>query len=224
MTTARVTSDVNDITRWLSDYQQKQVPYAVKEAINATAKLAVAAENQALQTEVDRPTPFTQKTFKVTSWATKSSLTGVVDAQSIQAAYLFPMATGGMQIVNKSDTLRARNAPTTDYGNLPRGVIDKYKGLPGVFIGTVKFKDGRVISGVWKRPMVGKQRAGARGTKGKLAKVLGQMTGLTLLIAFNPPKQVKETLHPGPVALKVIKAQFNIEMQRALDKAIATAR
>jgi len=224
MTTANVFTDVRQLTRFTSDYFQRQIPFAVQGAINATAKIVAAAENADLAKELDNPTPFTQRTFRIVSRASKSNLTAIVDAMPIQAAYLTPVATGGTQIVKKTDTLRGRNITLTSYGNLPQGVIGKYANKPGVFIGTVKFKDGNVISGVWQRPVPGPKRAGGRGRRGKAAKGIGQQTGLKLLIAFNPPKTVKETLHTGRVAAGVVAAQFNIQMRRTLAQAIATAR
>jgi hypothetical protein len=222
--TVNVFTDVNALMRFSNDYFKRQVPFAAAMAINATAAKVVAAQNADILKELDQPTPFTQKTFRLISKASKGRLTAIIDAGTAQAHYLSPVATGGVQVVNKSDTLRAVALAKNSYGNLPRNVISKLKSDPNVFIGTIKFRDGNEVSGVWRRPARGDQRAGGRGTKGKLRVISGARTGLQLLLAFNKPTNVREKLHAERIVAAIVGANFSIEMRRQLARAIVTAR
>jgi hypothetical protein len=125
----------------------------------------------------DNPTPFTQRAIGKTT-ATKKTLRATVfikDKTSEgggQNAYLAPYVRGGNRSLGSKKGMLApekKNLRTNQYGNLPRGTLQRLKGKPNVFIGSITFKaNGRTVSGVWQRDPTkrGTRRQGEFGTRG----------------------------------------------------------
>ncbi len=216
-------SNIKELTKKLDAFAQKQVPFATAMALTSLAKIVKQSETEALVQELDRPTPFTQNAFSVKA-ATKTSLTAVVFAKDIQAAYLAPVETGARQVVKKTALTMPVDISLNSYGNIPKGALQRLKGNPNVFVGQVKTKDG-MIGGVWQR--VG---AGTVITRGKhkgsrsAATALEPKGSLKLLIKFTDPVAVKPKLHYRSRAATLIQANFAIEMSKALADAMKTAR
>ena len=227
----RIKVDMSDVERGLNDLVRRQVPYAKALALTALAKRVAAAETKALASTFDRPTPFTMKAFAVKA-ARKSDPTAVVFAKDIQAIYLSPFAEDGThrQLLRGKAIAKPIGVATNQYGNLPRGRVKALLGRDNTFMGTVHFKNGVAISGVWQRPTMGKQRRKRYGIKGanlrngRSVAGVGVRTGLKLLIRFADPVPVRPRFEFQRTALRTIQASAKQEWEAALAKALATAR
>jgi hypothetical protein len=218
-----IRSNIKQVQQSLSAFASQQVPYATSLALTSLANKVQVENTKALSQVFDRPTPFTQKAIGV-KVARKNNLVATVFVKDIAASYLEPFEFGGMHKLNSRAMLNPKNVQKNQYGNLPRTLINTLKGRSDVFIGPVKTKNGGVINGVWQRPPVGKQRAGGRGTKGKLNVVGGQLTGLKLLIRFTDAQPVKQRLGYRARAKRIIDTNFDAEFSAALARSMASAK
>ena len=215
-----IKADLRPLQKAFINLGAKQVPFATSLALNALAKGVAAEETKAVDQTFKSPTPFTENAFRI-EVATKSKPIAIVAAKDIQAQYLAPYVLGGERFLGtKRGMLAPRAIGLNQYGNLPKNKLKQLQGMPGIFIGPIKTKSGRVISGVWQRPTVAKARGAKRG-RGASPAPVGH---LKLLIQF-------EDTTPAPVRLPFFERaqaylkrnavrEFDIAMRRAL----ATAR
>lgn len=220
-----VRTNLNEFTRSLDAFAQKQVPFASALALTNLAKLVQRAETLALTQDLDRPTPFTQKAFSVIR-ATKASQTAVVFAKDIQARYLAPVELGSKQVVSKTALTLPVDIATNAYGNIPKGALQRLKGNPNVFVGKVMTKNGEV-GGVWQRVgggSIATRKTGAIRKGHVMPRSADDKGSLKLLIRFTAPTTVKPILHYRSRAATLIKANFEREMSAALAQAMRTAR
>lgn len=218
-----IRSNIKEIQNKLSAFAYKQLPFATATALTAMAKAVQAEEVKNLKATFKNPSPFTLKSVRMTA-ARKDNLLATVFVMGKAAEYLSPYEKGGVHKLNGNALLNPKNVDLNQYGNIPRRKLAQLKGRSDVFIGTVNFKSGQSVSGVWQRPKYGIQRAGGRGTKGKLAKVDGRLTGLKLLIRFGNAIEVTKKLGYRDRAKRIIAANLNKELGKALAKAMATAK
>lgn len=226
-----IRSDLDKLSAQLTGVARRQVPFAMAQTVTGVARAVATAERDNFAKTFDRPSPFTMNGIGVIP-ATKASLTAVVFVKDIQAAYLLPYEVGGPQVLGRKQAmLTPRDIRLNTYGNIPRNRIASLKGKPDVFVGTVKFKTGKEISGVWERGERGRQRGrrgrrtGRYGGKGLLNDYgVGQKTTLTLLVQFTRPAQVTHPLHYRAHAAKVAAASIPLQWNTAITKALATAR
>ena len=200
---------MRQLSRDLNDLGRRQVPYATALTLNEVAREVVAAETAQLERTFDKPTPFTRRAFGYRA-ARKTNLTATVFAKDRQAGYLAPYAFGGLQALgSKRAMLTPVEVALNQYGNIPRGKIAALKGKPGYFVGDVKTGSGRIIGGLWKRPL-------ARQGKGP-----GK---LQLLVEFTRPKPVTKHLPYEAVARATVARTLGPAWSKAMDRALATAR
>lgn len=230
----------------------RQVQFATAVALTATAKAAQAKVTEELPRRFDRPNPFTMRAIGITP-AKRDALVATVFVKPDQAKYLGIQEKGGTR---KPEPGRPINLPvklrTDSYGNIPRrfwSQIDQLRARKA-YVGsqTYSTKTKRLVSsygggifiangkdprtkhlppGIYERPMVGRQRAGGLGTKGKLQRAgeRGQQrTGLKLLVAvekraaYVPRFQFRRTVE------EAARQVFGAEFRNALERALATAR
>lgn len=225
-----VKSDLKKLTRSLGDLAAKQVPFAKAQAINATAKRVQVAEAENIRKTFKSPTPFTQNSV-ATKRATKSNPTAIVYVRDIAAKYLQPYETGGVHVLPGLALLNPKNIPLNAYSQLPRGIVDKLKGRPDVFIGAVRLKNGDTINGIWQRPTDTKRVTllNARGKRlGKLNRLKSTDENprgkLKLLIRFGDALPVKKQLNYGKRAREIVSRYLAEDFDAALKKAMATAK
>jgi ribosomal protein L19E len=218
--------DARQLQRQLTNIAQRQVPFAISQAINAIAAKVVTEETAALTSTFDQPRAFTTKAFTQGSsfggqFASKRNPIAVIVAKPIQEAYLAPSEFDEPQSLGQGKRIRTPvNIRTGTGGNISKNEIRKLMAQPDVFIGVV-----RGINGIWRRPATGKRRAGARGTKGKhRGTVGGKRTTLQLLVAFTRPVNVKTDLKYFERAEQIVTKSWNVEFDRAIRRALATAR
>jgi hypothetical protein len=103
---------------------QKQVRFAAAKALTRTAQAVQRAIPQALERELDRPTPFTKHGIFVTR-ATPTTLTAVVGFKDRQAKYMRLQIEGGSRSPGARGIKLPGNVTLDQYGNIPRGLIAK---------------------------------------------------------------------------------------------------
>lgn len=211
-----IKGDLRPLQRAFINLGAKQVSFATSLALNALAKGVVPEEVKAIDQTFKSPTPFTENAFRI-EVATKSKPLARVAAKDIQAQYLAPYVNGGDRFLGtKKGMLAPRDVGLNQYGNLRKGQLQALLARPGVFVGKVTTKNGKVISGVWQRPTAAKI-----GKRGKVLKPAGH---LKLLIQFEDttlaPKHLPFVERATSYLRKNAAREFNIAMRRAL----ATAR
>ena len=218
MIALNIKADLRPLQRAFIDLRAKQVPFATALALTTLAKGVQQVEREEVLATFATPTPFTQNAFAVKP-ATKTNQIATVFAKDIQAAYLEPYVDGGMRSLGgKRGMLVPRDVGTNAYGNLPKAALARLKGKPGVFIGPVTTKAGRVINGVWQRPT--QTRAGKRG-KDAQAKPAGH---LKLLIQFEDTTEAPKHLDFYGRAHAYIRRNAASAFNDAMVRALATAR
>jgi hypothetical protein len=216
-----VKSNVDAVSRGLSDLVYQQLPFAEARSVTELAKLAAVAERAAMPQVFDNPTPFTVNSVAVEP-ARKALPIARVYVRDKAALYLAPYEFGGVQYLGKKPAdLVPVAAAANQYGNLPRNTIRKYLGRSDVFLGSVRTAHGNVY-GLWQRPLA-QPAAKARG-KARAARAANITGKLRLLVAFHAPVQTRKRLHFGDRAQAVVSANFNSVFGAELAKAIARAR
>ncbi len=200
------------VKRYLSSVQKKQIPFATALAITKTLQIARAGVIKQAEKDLDRPTPFTLRGFRVDG-ANKVNLTGRLYILPIQANYL------GLQIFG--GTRRPRGTALTlppakpgpgdirlnRFGNVPRTQSARVQLTKGAFSGEVKG-----IPGVWrppKRTKTGKVRKGSR---------------MKLLLAYEQQASYRPRFRFFERAQGEIGANFQRQFNKAFRRAIRTAR
>lgn len=212
--------DARALQRQLTNIAQRQVPFAVSQAVNAVTKKVIEAETAALSTTFDTPRAFTKSAFTQGSsfggkFASKRSPEAIIVAKPLQAAYLAPSEYDEPQSLGQGKRIRTPvDIKTGAGGNLPRNVIQRLMAEPDVFLGVV-----RGVNGLWQRPSSPRPKGAPR------RRVKANLTGrLKLLVAFTRPVKVKTKLGYHDRAEAVVAKCFDAEFDVALRRALATAR
>jgi len=214
-----IRGELKPLQRAFVGFRAKQVPFATSLALNSLGRRVQAAETKDVANTFDSPTPFTQKAFRM-EVATKSRPKVLIAAKDIQAAYLEPYVVGGSRYLGaKRAMLAPRGVRLNQYGNLPRAKLATLKGKPGIFIGPVTTKAGKVINGVW-------QRAGAKsGRRGRGPRAQAKPPGgLKLLIQFEDTTPVTKRLDFYGRARKAVARYAAADFGAAMRRALATKR
>ena len=107
---------------------KKQTAYATAVAINAAAKAVQQESSQALERELDRPTPFTKdpKRAMFLSYArAPAKMFADVGFRDIQSAYLMYQFAGGTRRPKNKALRIPAQIRLNQYGNLPKDTIKK---------------------------------------------------------------------------------------------------
>ena len=199
-----ISSNVGQVRKSLFEFQKKQVPFIAATALNDVAFKARASIIGQMPSIFDKkPTTFTLQAIAVDK-ATKSDLTATVRVKDAQAAYLkFTEAPGTRVPINGGSLPIPVNIQTNASGNIPRNKIAQVLTKPGYFVATIKG-----VRGVYQRP--------GKGNK------TGKLKLIALLVTsehFDKPKlQFVERVDA------VVQAEIEGALQRALAKALASAR
>lgn len=218
-----VRTNLADIERGLSDLAKRQMPYATALALTSLSKLIAADEVKNLSAKLKNPSPFTLRSVKATA-ARKDNLVAKVYVMDKAAEYLEPYERGGVHKLAGKALLNPKDIALNQYGQLRKGTLAALKGRSDIFIGPVKTKKG-IVNGVWQRTAAkatitnrktGKTRTSSRGVNTSGA--------LKLLIRFGDALAVRTHLDYNARATAMVNANFNAEMDRAMTKALGTAR
>lgn len=207
MADINVRTNVKELSKKLNAFAYKQLPFATATALTSIGRIVQKAEQQAIGSVFDRPTPFTVNSVGVKA-ARKDNPTAEVFVKDIAASYLKPYEVGGANKLNSHALLKPVNTPLDQFGNIPRNRLASLKGKANVFVGKVKGKGGDPVEGVW-------QRIPARK---------GIPSHLKLLIRFADAHPIRQHLNYRQRADMLVRQNFNREMGAALAKAIRSGR
>lgn len=198
MITVSVKTNVDQVMRGLEGKLKQQIAFATAKGLTQTAKDVQRAENDAINKEFDRPTPFTQKAVGIVS-ATKQSLSARVFLKDIQAQYLGIQVTGGTRLPKRRAlVLPGSGLKLNQYGNIPRGRVKTLLARKDVFSGKV-----RGVGGLWQRQKAGPPK---------------------LLILYEPKAQYQKLLPFYEVAQRTIARTVTRNLDAALRQALATVK
>ena len=197
----------------LSDTANKQLPFAMAQALTELAKNVRNANRDALHSVFDRPTPFTQNSvgFKP---ASKKTLTAEVFVKDIAAEYLEPYEFGGQNKLNSEALIKPVNYTKNQYGNVNRNTIKRLRGKSNIYIGKIGG-----VNGVWERTPVQKNIR-----KRKNGIVQQQKPKLKLLFVFDDAHEATQHWGYFDRAQKIINRDFNKVFGKSLSRAIATSK
>lgn len=207
-----VRGDLKAVTKSLSQFAEKQIPFAIATALNSLGKKVMVAEQAKIKAEFPSVTPFTVKSVGQKR-ARKERQETVIYIRDIAAAYLAPYIDGGKHKLNSRALLNPKAINLNQYGNIPKNRLGQLRGQASTFIGAVKTKAG-TVNGVWRRLPA---RAARKGQPAQGAR-------LQLLIRFGDALPVKQHLPWASIAQAIVAKNFDADFGKALAKAIATAR
>ncbi len=192
--------DTKGALAYLSRVQRKQIPYAIKSALDATAFDARKAVQVQLPRKLDRPTPATIKGVRVGK-ATKSRLVSSVYFVDHVAKYMKFQVGGGTRRPKRRALPVPFKVARNRFGNMSRSKIKQLLASPKTFSGTVKG-----VSGIWQR------------TGGK------RNPGLKLLIAWESSANYQARFPFNKIVKGVVRSKFPQNFKRSLRHALRTAR
>lgn len=182
----------------LTDFQRTQLPFAAANALTAAAREVAKGQTDALDTALDKPTPFTKRAFGAIP-ARKNNLEAMIFAKDIQAAYLKLPETGGTRAPVKQAIVVPDKIRRNQYGNIPKGALARAKAQKRVFIGTIGKR-----SGIWER--------------------LGRGVAPRRLVAFEQQTKYRPQLGYRERLAPLVARSLPGLMQAAMEKAMRTAR
>jgi len=144
--------DTKSVTKFLNNIADKQLAYASMNALNNTAFKVKDAEVAALSKHLDRPTPFTQRSYEVVK-ANKARLTATIQARAIQAGYLKLQVFGGSRSAKGKAIVIPAEVKRNSYGNMTKGAVKSLLASKTAFSGKVGG-----VGGIFKRRGRGKNQ------------------------------------------------------------------
>lgn len=214
-----IKADLRPVHRAMMALGAQQVPFANALTVNSLARGVAALETESLIETFEKATPFTKRAFRIEG-ATKAKPVAIVAAKDRtndkggQAAYIAPYVVGGPRFLGaKRAMLVPIEQRTNQYGNLPKNTMARLKAKPNVFVGKVRTKGGKLLSGVWQRP-AGASRSKAQAGRG----------ALKLLIAFEDTTPVRKRFDFYGKAENYVRRNAAREYTAAMRKALVTAR
>ena len=191
-----VKSNIKEITKFTTNVQKKQIPFATSVAINNTLFDLKKEMAKQMDKKLDRPTPFTKRGFFINK-AKKNLLIGVLLMKDIVANYMQYQIEGGTRTTGKQIPVPYKpNARLNKFGN----IIGKRTGLikkNTQFIGNVSGTEG-----VYER------------TK----------QGLKIIIGFERSVTYRPRFPFYVIATKFSNAVFDRKFAKAFDRALRSAR
>lgn len=231
-----VQHNIDEVTRWLTDVQRKQVPFATAKALTDTAKQVQAELKREMLAEFDNPSPYTKNSTYSTS-ANKATLTAEVGIKNKglrvpPATLLKEHFTGGQRGGKPME--RAMVA----LGALPAG----WRAVPGQGLkldayGNPNRNQVREILGSLKnKTAIYKGRGKKMALVGYFLIPVGSESTLTPGIYWRQGRAIRpmfifvkqagyrKVLDLPRIAGKVVDKSFGPTFRAALDSAMATAR
>ena len=191
-----VKSNIKEITKFTTNVQKKQIPFATSVAINNTLFDLKKEMAKQMDKKLDRPTPCTKRGFFINK-AKKNLLIGVLLMKDIVANYMQYQIEGGTRATGKQIPVPYKpNARLNKFGN----IIGKRTGLikkSTQFIGNINGTEG-----VYER------------TK----------QGLKLIIGFERSVNYRPRFPFYVIAAKFSNAVFDKKFANAFDRALRSAR
>jgi hypothetical protein len=206
-----VKADIKQAMKRLNRIQRRQVPYATKVALDATAFDARKATQAQLPRKLKAPTPWTIRGVRVEK-AKKTKPVAAVFFNPDRAKYMKYQISGGTRTNSSGPVLVPKTIRLNKYGNIPRGKIRKLLQQPDTFIGTI-----RGVSGVWQRGHISKSGKFSRRTKSRGSNV-------RLLARFEDQAVYKSRFPFRKIVGGVVRSKFSRNFNQALRRALKTAK
>jgi hypothetical protein len=221
-----IRSNIKEISKSLSDMAFKQIAFIATKALTELAKEVQADESDNIAHTFKKPKAFTKNAVGMRG-ARKDNLTALVFVRPIAARYLDPYETGGDHVLPGSSQaiLNPKDIRLNANGQLPRGVLERLKARPDIFIGPVQTKAGPV-NGVWQRPYI-RPKGSERGRShqgGEVRRGANTTGRLKLLIRFGDALPVNKRLNYRSRAKSLVDRRFDAAFAKAMAEALATAR
>lgn len=200
------------LNRFLTKLERDQLPFATAVSITRTLQKAREGVIKQAEKDIDRPTPFTLRGFRVDG-ANKKTLTGRLFILPIQERYLRLQIFGGVRTPKGSALAlppavrKAGDVRLDRFGNVVRSQRARAQLGKGAFSGTVKG-----IPGIWKPPTktkTGKIRKGSR---------------MKLLLAYERQASYRKRFRFFERAQGEIRANYDREFAKAFKQATRNAR
>lgn len=211
--------------------QQKQIAFATAKALTQTAAALRQALPAELERVLDRPTTFTKQGTYLRA-ARRDDLRAEVGFKDRQAAYMRWVTEGGTRPAGARGIKLPGNIELNQFGNIPRGVIDKLKRAA---------QDGTLGASLRRRLQIdGNRRKGAAPVQLYLGKptgrgwenaplgiwrrIPGRPGKLIPVVVFeNTPARYRKRLDLRRFAEPIVAREFPRLFAAALDDAIRTA-
>lgn len=241
--------DVEKLRRDMRIVQEKQIPFATSQAINACVKAAAPAVQAEMKSVFDRPTPWTLNSYRVLKYANKRSLVAVVGFKDMEQVggrgipagrYLQPHMEGtarpakGLEVLLRARGLMSNNeflVPSKfmnldSYGNVSRGVIQKV-------IANLDASRDRLTNTPKGGARGGTKKADffftRRGVRGARLSAIWQNYGAkggqhaipAFIVVTGAPKY-KKKFDQAVIVERQVNLLFNSEFESAFARAIAT--
>lgn len=196
-----VSADIKEVTEYLTNLQRKQIPYAIKTAMNNLAFDVRKHLTDQIKSHIDRPVAYTMRAIKVEKYNPATGKARVYVAPD-QIKYLRWQIYGGTKTKTdsgKTITVPGRGTRLNAYGNIPgrrAGIIK-----PGDFVQKIK-KDKSIF--YYK----------GRGRNKKLA-----ARGV-----FKKSVHYKPRYPFHKLGVDMVRQKFRQYMEKALAHAINTAK
>ena len=201
-----VKHNVHAVLKGMDDIARKQMPFAVSRALNDTADELVKAETMEIKRKVDRPTPFTMRTWAMLR-SNKARLQSVVYAKDIQAEYLSILNTGGTRSPKgKAIPIPQHSSIINQYGNMPNKAIAKRYGNKS------KYFSGVPKGGKYSTPGL-YQRMGRGGR-----------SAIRLVASWEDKATYHAMLAFDSLADRLVKQRFEQHLRKRIAEAVETAR
>jgi hypothetical protein len=200
-----VSSNIKQVTKRMGE-MRKQIPYATSRALNTIAYQLQQELGKEIDKKIDRPTPFTRKSWLYLR-STKAKLTAIVYAKQIQARYLSIQETGGTRTPLRRGIPIPVGQKKNQYGNIPRTAVARmYNATNGKYFSGIP-KGGRFQTpGIYQR--LGK----------------GGRAGIRLMVKWQDTAGYRKRTDFSGVATRVIRQRFEGELKKQIANAIKSAK
>jgi hypothetical protein len=194
------------------------MPFAAALGLTMTAKKVAKVEQRMMVRQLDRPTPFTIKCVRWQGANKADFKTGRLHSRvylmPTQAEYLRFQIEGGTRTPKGTAiAVPTSNVKLNRYGNLAggQGRIKRLLAKKNTFQGTING-----VAGIWQRPKRGKRSSGGSGTMGQ--------SGLKLLVAYESSTQYQPRFDFYGIAQRSVRTNIGKEMDKAIGRALRSAK
>ena len=203
-----IKSNIDQVVKGLSRIQRKQIPFATSVAINDTAFGLQKEIKRQMPTKLDRPTPWTvsgvlvrkSKKTDLEAFVYMAGARGLPKESVDRNQYMKYQVNGGTRYPKKTKIpVPSKNLKVNKYGNMPRNKIKSLVKQKDVFVGNVKG-----IDGIWQRNK--------------------KDNGIKLLVGFENNADYRPRLPFNRIGQGYTASKFTPNFQRALARALASAR
>jgi hypothetical protein len=147
-----IKSNIDQLSRKLPGFYKKQIPFATSQALNDTARLIATQDvRDDMETELDRPTPFTKGGVRYKR-SNKRNLTAQVFMMPTRWGYMTYAVNGGVRQA-KGKLIAIGVGKRNKYGNKPRAWIKRMIARPDTF-----WQDVDGVLGLYQRMARGRTK------------------------------------------------------------------